>query len=364
MSQVPEPAHASSLAKVVASESRQAARESIAMWSQRALTRLRGLRISVACALEEDHEVMRAVFVHGEGHGEVPARLFVESSPDGLDVALEIPSAGFGAVRERLFEPVCMLELDSALRALPEQFALRSAGGSASFQMSLLTRERLLEIFGHPESEENSIWIGWTVPRAVALGHADALDDQVEDALVALALTGMRLAWTPDGALAGARERDLEQGVIERTRLRPDESAAPGAHKLRRRRKLRHVEREAEADGELECDGAAEGEPTGHAGVRAGETRNTARVGSRRTPTRRATSSRLTIGPGARVRVLEGPFAGRIGLVQELDGKGGARVMLGLLAVRVATRDLVPWSPTAARPKLSSSHRRPSPVRS
>ena len=41
---------------------------------------------------------------------------------------------------------------------------------------------------------------------------------------------------------------------------------------------------------------------------------------------------------GAKVRVLEGPFAGKEGLVQELDGNGGARVMLGLLAVRIDER--------------------------
>jgi hypothetical protein len=62
---------------------------------------------------------------------------------------------------------------------------------------------------------------------------------------------------------------------------------------------------------------------------------------------------------GARVRVLEGPFAGKVGVVQDLDGKGGARVMLGLLAVRLAVKDLVTLLEGRARPLLSSSHRKP-----
>src|SRR5208282_1812265 len=43
---------------------------------------------------------------------------------------------------------------------------------------------------------------------------------------------------------------------------------------------------------------------------------------------------------GARVSVLKGPFAGKVGVVQELDGKGGARVMLGLLPVRLDLKNL------------------------
>jgi hypothetical protein len=63
------------------------------------------------------------------------------------------------------------------------------------------------------------------------------------------------------------------------------------------------------------------------------------------------------------VRVLEGPFSGRVGTVQELDGKGGARVMLGLLAVRVDVGDLAQFTPGSDRPVLSVSHRKRLPAR-
>jgi hypothetical protein len=73
---------------------------------------------------------------------------------------------------------------------------------------------------------------------------------------------------------------------------------------------------------------------------------------------------RKTIEKGSRVRVLEGPFSGKVGVVQEVDGKGGARVMLGLLAVRVDVRDLARCAEGRNRPVLSTSHRKRVPVRS
>jgi hypothetical protein len=63
---------------------------------------------------------------------------------------------------------------------------------------------------------------------------------------------------------------------------------------------------------------------------------------------------------GVKVRVLGGPFAGRVGIISELDGKGGARVALGLLSARVLLENLRP-ARDVARPALRSSHHRPEP---
>ncbi len=67
---------------------------------------------------------------------------------------------------------------------------------------------------------------------------------------------------------------------------------------------------------------------------------------------------------GTRVQVMGGPFRGKVGVVQELDGKGAARVMLGLLATRVEVKDLVAAAEGKDRPALASSHRKPMGVRS
>jgi hypothetical protein len=61
---------------------------------------------------------------------------------------------------------------------------------------------------------------------------------------------------------------------------------------------------------------------------------------------------------GAKVRVLGGPFAGRVGVISELDGKGGARVTLGLLSARVLLENLG-LAVDFSRPALKSSHRTP-----
>jgi transcription antitermination factor NusG len=69
--------------------------------------------------------------------------------------------------------------------------------------------------------------------------------------------------------------------------------------------------------------------------------------------------SRTTIDKGTRVQVLAGPFEGKVGVVQELDGKGAARVQLGTLSSWVPLVDLVEQIDGRERPYLGSSHRKP-----
>jgi hypothetical protein len=69
---------------------------------------------------------------------------------------------------------------------------------------------------------------------------------------------------------------------------------------------------------------------------------------------------RPALARGAHVRALAGPFAGPTGVVQELDGKGAARVLFGLLGARVPLEDLTIHDTKRGRPVLSSSHRKPS----
>lgn len=67
---------------------------------------------------------------------------------------------------------------------------------------------------------------------------------------------------------------------------------------------------------------------------------------------------------GTHVRVLEGPFSGKVGIVHQLDGDGSARVILGLLVVRLDVDNLVERAERRVRPVLSTSHRKRRPARS
>ncbi len=67
----------------------------------------------------------------------------------------------------------------------------------------------------------------------------------------------------------------------------------------------------------------------------------------------------LAIGKGATVQVLAGPFEGKVGVVQELDGKGGARVVLGTMSSWVPVAYLTYESAARERPPFRSSHRKP-----
>ncbi|HEY1960135.1 MAG TPA: hypothetical protein VGH28_31215 [Polyangiaceae bacterium] len=88
-------------------------------------------------------------------------------------------------------------------------------------------------------------------------------------------------------------------------------------------------------------------------------------VRATKTPDPPETSAKPVVDRGVHVRALAGPFAGQAGVVQELDGKGGARVLFGLLAARVELGDLAVLGKERGRggalprkrgPLLSSSH--------
>ena len=61
---------------------------------------------------------------------------------------------------------------------------------------------------------------------------------------------------------------------------------------------------------------------------------------------------------GARVRVLEGAWAGQVGLVTETDEKQGIRVQVGALHLWVRADDVLVVARERDRPTLRSSHRK------
>ena len=222
------------------------------------------------------------------------------------------------------------------------------------------------------DSQRNGrpLWIGWSIKREVALQHATELEEQLADALVALAHVYKLIAWAPDNDLAYAGRRRAWRAGLARNEERRERR-----EERRKRRSTRKVpvriegsRREREDARRVVKDPEA---PVSKRENVEDEQKDAAppRVAPPRRPvlpsTMRARGARVTevdpkapIEKGTSVRVLTGPFANKVGVVQSIDGNGRARVRLGLLAATVEIRDLVA-NTEGSRPRLSSSHRRP-----
>jgi hypothetical protein len=231
-----------------------------------------------------------------------------------VQARLELPPPQLRGVRAQLSAPERVLELGLALEALPEQFCIGLEDDPTFQPASRVTTNELHVLLDRVEREQRPLCMGWTLSRDVAVQHSVLLDEQLGDAIVALARMSVLLAGE--------------------THERATTSTAG--------RKVSIARRSAPTNAVL---------PSAPRGLRGGP----------RAPGR---DSGAPIERGARVRVIEGPFSGTIGVVHELDGKGKARVMLGLLAVRIAVRDLAVWGDHRDRPVLSTSHRKRRPARS
>jgi KOW motif len=278
-------------------------RRRMTTWARAVAQRLRRSGVDLGVLFVGRTGVDRVLLLrHGARTHEPKASLVLAIDGEGVRAGLELPRALLKTVRGRLLDPQRTAELHAALEALPEQFTIRVGPDGTSPAPPGRGRELgpliqapgcaigdLARLIDCLERDGGAMWIGWTVPREVALEHAALLDEQLEDALVALSRVFVLVVHLPSrgGRVATARS-----------------ARGPEAN-----------------------------------------------VG---TPIER----------GARVRVLQGPFSGKVGVVQELDGKGGARVLLGLLAVRLDEKCLTVHVEGLRRPRLTSSHRKPLPVRS
>jgi hypothetical protein len=361
-------------------------------WAGAVIERLGELDVEVGAVVSADPQSTEVAFVTPSEAARA-TRLVLRVDGAGVRAGLELPFEAARAARGRLADPARALELATALEALPEQFRLGSQGdgthadgshadgthadgmhadGShadgATAEAPRATADDLRSLLDRVERDRRTMWIGWTLPRALAVEHAALLDEQLADAVVALAQVFALLAEPgADDAAAGARRaardrrfsgrRGKDEGV--ETKKNAQTRAGNGRDDPRARGpRVRAWDREREPEGE-----EAEPEPAGESALPRAhpfQVRLPLRPGARRRPSKGA----KPIERGARVRVLRGPFSGKVGVVQELDGKGGARVMLGLLAVRLEVNNVVSESEGTGRPRLSSSHRKPIPARS
>jgi hypothetical protein len=343
-----------------------------------------GLPLDVVCV--DEPAGAAAFFVRPDTRlRDAEAALILGVGTAGVRAGLELAPAHLGRVEARLSDAAHALSLSAALEALPEQFVVQLGEDDAPLQAPRLAMDDLRRRFERGVAEARSLWIGWSVAQEVAIEHAALLDEQLEDALAALAAVYELLAGDGDGEasdkLRDSRDSHRRQGEAAAAHPRAKRRAhgPSGGDEERERRassstppnrrasaRVREERRDREADAEAEPEREVPADTAARA-AKGDDLRTAPRAVFRRRTLRAVGSkndSSLPIERGSRVRVLDGPFSGKIGVVHELDGKGGARVMLGLLAVRLEVKNLTTQVQGRYRPVLPSSHRKPLPVRS
>jgi hypothetical protein len=365
--------------------------------------------VRVVLAPSPEAEPKTAPEATGSNEGVV---LFVAVARDGLEVGCAVRGKPpLEAVRRWLAGPHAARVLPRVLSELPEEFDVRVADAHTSTTTTTAattpsTTERaepflaartaslfqLEAAIGRAERASLEVRIGWRVPRSLAVPNADILDEQLEDALVALAplfetLTGVAANQAGERQPAGRPGQRSPTRIGERHGEKRGARPAKGGDKGRAAAKHptgNKPARSAAAATARPAKGARpEAEPP-HVAI-AEESERAREESVVRPPPAPATerpprlSSSLArprlmarrmapageIDPsvpverGTRVHVLAGPFAGRTGVVKELDGRGGACVLLGLLAMWVPVKDLAASAEGRERPALGSSHRKP-----
>jgi transcription antitermination factor NusG len=330
-------------------------------WGRTALTRLRELDDELGSSVLDVGDERCLVFARpATAQLVMRASLALRIDALGVRASLELPAARAPGVRARLTDPARALEVTAALQALPEQFAIGVDGDKGGLQAPRCTTDGLRQLLDRVERSQRALRIDWHVPRQVAARHAAILEEELEDAVVALGEVLVLLADEVDGGSAGVgTQRRPRRRGRRHVRDVDDDRGQDG----RRVRALgRERERDAEMDTEPELPPGADTLAPPLQGV-AGPG-PALRAGLRRRASVPRVDLRAQIKRGARVRVLEGPFSGKVGVVQDLDGKGGARVLLGLFAVHVGVKDLAASFEGRKRPLLATSHRKLPPVRS
>jgi hypothetical protein len=350
---VPAPAGPSLLS--ASAKSKGDRHQRLAAWGHAAIKRLRHLGLAIdGCEIDGGG----LLFVpDGRLTLTLDARLDGVTHARAVEVALVLPAPDLAGLRSLLADSGRTLALLMALQSLPEQFAIGASSDARRFPAPKVSSDDLRALLDRAEQEGCAVWLGWSVPRDIAAAHAATLDGQLQDALVALGHILKHLAPSSAAESIGPRRG--------RRRAGSHGEEEPARKKPRGRAERASDRRDAEPEGEreVESESVRETETPAPRIIRPLEAKPRLRASLKRRSPFPASAGAL-IEKGTRVRVLEGPFAGKEGLVQELDGNGGARVMLGLLAVRIDVKDLVSAAVARARPRLSSSHRRPLPVRS
>jgi len=298
----------------------------------------------------------------------------------------------FETLQARLADDARSASLIDAIHELPEQFSAGPWAG-ADTPCIAVSRTALVSWLERCSSERRPLWIGWSVPRQVAVEHSELLDEQLADAILALAPVYRHIAWAPSDDPAGIQERlngvrqDLLRAAAERAaqlgreKAEADRQRSEVTEKARERTRERVESRQRPNLGNLFKQDSPAGAPKPAAAAqpraplppppasakpkapsapRKPEPEPEPKQ-ARRPPAEPVERPDEPVEKGSKVKILSGPFSGKLGVVSELDTRGGARILLGLLSARVALDELTVVSDAAARPPMMSSHRKPMP---
>ncbi|HEY8079487.1 MAG TPA: hypothetical protein VIF62_35395, partial [Labilithrix sp.] len=169
-----------------------------------------------------------------------------------VEVSLEIgPEAETDVknLRARIADPMRLLELTTLFETLPDEFAIGVIGVPHFPRAQAATADDVRALLDDSQRNRRPLWIGWSVKREVALAHSTELDEQLADALVALAHVYKLVAWAPDndlasmGRRAGFRMRGSAQGATWAARALADKRIDDERRERREERRKRHRSR-------------------------------------------------------------------------------------------------------------------------
>lgn len=402
-----EPRGASALAgKANAAAQRRALRERIEAWAGLLASRLAEVGIAAEVVVPDEVEqhlssggprtiAQRVLFVRDAYARSLVPRTEPELDPlrshaslaltiDSVHVAVSLElspeaEADVKNARARIADPTALLELLTLLEMMPDEFSIGVLGVPHFPRAQSATADDIRALLEDSQRSRRPLWMGWSVKREIALAHANEIDELLADALVAIALAYKLIAWAPDNDLIDATRR----GAWRARRARADERRERGREERRKRRqsvrkgpvRKEGTRREREDARRILTAAEREAIPSRRSEEVKEEARALKNAKDAPVPLRRPilpTSLRargarvsndvdpsLPIEKGTKVRVLAGPFANRLGAVEELAPNDRARVRLGLLVTTVDLKDLSAVATDPSRPMLASSHRRP-----
>lgn len=397
-----------------AAAQRRALRERIESWAHGVVPRLEQIGLGVEVVVPDEVEqhlfsrapraiAQRVVFLRDDfARASVPrptpeldpvrahAHLGLSIDSVHVEVSLEISpdaQADVKNLRARIAEPSALLELTGMLQAMPDEFAIGVFGIPSFPRAQSATADDVRALLDDSQRNGRPLWIGWSLKREVALAHARELDEELADAVVALAHVYKLIAWAPDNDLiaaggkrtwralrARAVEERRERGREERRTRRAVKKGTVRVEGTRREREDARRLSPAERREAREPPGSRMPHSERESREDAERTKADFLAAARAIPRRpvlpttlRARGARSALGPpvdpsiplekGTPVRVMAGPFEGKLGIIEEIDGRGRARVRLGLLAATLDQKDVMA-SAKDDRVMLGSSHRR------